>query len=59
MHIVGVLMAPHPLPNINLSREEIGDIVAYIQRFRADKTLPPLLPAPRDGMSKPAFPAPT
>ena len=60
MHIVGVLMAPHPpMPNINLSREEIGDIVAYLQTFRNDQTLPPLLPAPKEGTSKPKFPAPT
>ena len=60
MHIVGVLMAPHPpMPNINLSREEIGDIVAYIQTFRTDQTLPPLLPAPKEGTPKPKFPAPT
>lgn len=60
MHIVGVLMAPHPpMPNINLSRDEIGDIVAYLQTLRADQTLPHLLPAPKEGTPKPKFPAPT
>lgn len=60
MHIVGVLMAPHPpMPNINLSREEIGDIIAYLQGLRADQTLPPLLPTPSQRTPKPKFPAPT
>ncbi len=59
-HIIGVLMAPHsPMPNINLTREEIGDIIAYLQTFRADPALPPLLPAPQEKTPKPAYPAPT
>jgi cytochrome c len=58
-HIAGVLMAPHsPMPNINLSREEIGHIIAYLQSLRTDKSLPPLLPGPTEGTPKPKLPAP-
>ena len=60
MHIVNVLIAPHPpMPNMNLSREEIGDIIAYLQGLRADQTLPPLLPSPSERTPKPKLPAPT
>lgn len=60
MHVVGVLLAPHaPMPNINLSRDEIGDIIAYLQTLRADQTLPPLLPRPQEQTPKPKYPEPT
>ena len=60
MHIVGVLMAPHaPMPNIGLSRDEIGDVVAYLQTLRTDRTLPPFLPVPQEQSPKPKYPEPT
>ncbi len=60
MHIVGVLMAPHaPMPNISLTRDEIGDVIAYLQSLRDDQTSPPLLPRPQEQAPKPKYPEPT
>ncbi len=60
MHIVGVLVTPHaPMPNISLSRDEISDIVAYLQALRSDQTMPPLLPMPQEQAPKRKYPEPT
>ena len=54
--VVSALMQPHvPMPDVQLSRTEIDDIIAYIDALRADRSLPPLLPPA--GAPKPAFPS--
>lgn len=55
--IMNVLIQPHvPMPDMHLSREEMLDIVAYLETLRTDSSLPPLLPkhAP-----KPKYPEPS
>ena len=58
-HIMGVLMQPHPpMPDIHLSREEIQNIVSYLETLRTDKSIPPLLPPTKYG-PKPKYPEPS
>lgn len=57
-HITNILIAPHaPMPDLQLTREEIQDITAYLEELRTDKSGRPLI-APPAG-SKPKFPAPS
>jgi mono/diheme cytochrome c family protein len=55
--IMNVLIQPHvPMPDMHLSREEMLDIVAYLETLRTDTSLPPLLP--KHG-PKPKYPEPS
>ncbi len=56
--IANVLMKPHaPMPDLQLSRQDILDITAYLEELRTDTSVPPLI-APPAG-SKPKFPSPS
>lgn len=47
--IMDALIAPHhPMPDMQLSIEEIASIIAYLETLRTDSSIPPLLgpPAP-------------
>lgn len=49
--IVGMLIDPHPpMPNVRLTRDELSDVVAYLQTLRR----PDLKPLRPDGGNKPA-----
>lgn len=58
MRIFAVLVAPHrPMPNMALTRNEIADIMAYIQELRRKQTgEPPTKSTPR---KKPIYPSPS
>lgn len=48
--IVNVLIKPHaPMPNMQLSRFEILDIIAYLDRLRSADAGPPLLKPAKKG----------
>lgn len=56
--IRNVLIAPHaPMPDMQLSTEEIADITAWLDTLRDPKSGPPLLQKEGDG--KLVYPAPT
>ncbi len=56
--IKGSMILPHPpMPDIQLSNDEIMDIIAYLDTLRTDRTGPSLLP--HKGEDKPKLPAPT
>lgn len=56
--IKGSMILPHPpMPDIQLSNDEMMDIIAYLDTLRTDKSGPSLLPP--KGEDKPKFPAPT
>jgi mono/diheme cytochrome c family protein len=58
-HITSVLIQPHtPMPDIHLSREEILNIVSYLETLRTDKSMQPLLPPTKYG-PKPKYPEPS
>jgi mono/diheme cytochrome c family protein len=43
--VLAALIQPHvPMPDVQLSRAEIDDIIAYLDAIRAEQSLPPLLP---------------
>lgn len=55
-HIANVLIKPHaPMPNMQLSRFEILDIIAYLDGLRRPDAGAPLL-KPRKGGVKPKYP---
>lgn len=55
--IRNVLIKPHaPMPDLQLTNEEIADIITFLDTFRDPKS-PPLLP--RDEGGKPKYPEPT
>ena len=55
-HIANVLIKPHaPMPNMQLSRYEIMDIIAYLDQLRSKDAGLPLLKRPKGG-GKPKFP---
>lgn len=58
-HIATILMKPHaPMPNIDLTRSEIVDLIAYLDALRSDAAGPPLLKD--DGKDAiPDYPEPT
>ncbi len=58
-NIANVLVKPHPpMPDIQLTRQEIHDILAYLETIRTDKSAPPL--SQPDGPDvKPTYPRPT
>lgn len=54
--ILAALIQPHvPMPDIQLSRSEIDNIIAYLDEFRAEQSLPPLQPP--TGGAKPTLPS--
>jgi cytochrome c len=54
--ILSVLIRPHaPMPDIQLSRAEIDNIIAYLDMFRAEQSLPALLPP--TGGAQPTLPS--
>lgn len=54
--ITAVLIQPHaPMPDIQLTRAEIDNIIAYLDALRAEESLPPLLPPA--GAPKSTFPS--
>ena len=56
--IMNVLIKPHtPMPDMQLSRQEILDITAYLDTLRTDKSAPSLLPPKQGG--KPKYPEPS
>jgi cytochrome c len=56
--IMNVLIQPHaPMPDMQLSRQEILDITAYLDTLRTDKSAPSLLPPKQGG--KPKYPEPS
>ena len=56
-HISNVLILPHmPMPDTQLTREEIQDILAYLETLRTNPDGPPLI-APRS--TKPRYPSKT
>jgi mono/diheme cytochrome c family protein len=56
--IMNVLIQPHaPMPDMQLSRQEILDITAYLDTLRTDKSAPTLLPPKQGG--KPKYPEPS
>ncbi len=56
-HIASVLIKPHaPMPNMQLSRFEILDIVAYLDGLRRPDAGAPLLKQRKDG-AKPKYPS--
>jgi cytochrome c len=58
-HITDKLIKPHlPMPDVQLSREEIQNIISYLETLRTDKSLAPLLPPAEQGV-KPVYPEPT
>ena len=58
-HIANVLIKPHaPMPNMQLSRFEIMDIIAYLDQLRRAEVGPPLL-KPRKRALKPKYPNPS
>ncbi len=58
-HVVNVLIKPHaPMPNMQLSRFEILDIIAYLDQLRRSDAGPPLLKQ-RKGDGKLKFPQPS
>jgi mono/diheme cytochrome c family protein len=55
--IISILIQPHaPMPDMHLSREEMLDIVAYLDTLRTDPSIPPLLPK---YSPKPKYPEPS
>lgn len=55
-HIRDVLIQPHqPMPDVQLSNEEILNILAYLDGLRTDATTPSFL-TPGDGVIKPVYP---
>lgn len=58
-HIRNILINPHPpMPDMQVSNQEILDLVAYLETLRKDKSQPPLI-APVPGGQKPAYPKPS
>ena len=58
-HIRNILINPHPpMPDMQVSNQEILDLVAYLETLRTDKSQPPLI-APVPGGQKPAYPKPS
>jgi mono/diheme cytochrome c family protein len=57
--IRNVLINPHPpMPDMQVSAQEILDIVAYMETLRTDKAAPPFLSPAQQGI-KPKYPKPS
>jgi len=58
--IANVLVKPHtPMPDMQLTRREIGDLIAYLDALRDAKSGPPLLKQRNKSGKKPTYPKPT
>ena len=58
-HIRNVLINPHPpMPDMQVSAQEILDVISYLETLRTDKTAPPFL-APSQPGTKPLYPKPS
>lgn len=58
-HIANILIKPHaPMPNMQLSRFEIMDIIAYLDQLRRPETGAPLLKPSKKG-GKIEYPSPS
>ncbi len=59
-HIRNILLQPHaPMPNMNLSRLEIFDIIAYLDELRLEGSGPSLLPDKQQKDMLPEIPEPS
>ena len=57
--IMNILINPHPpMPDVQLTSREIGDVVAYLETLRTDPSIPPLL-SPTEQAPKPKYPVPS
>jgi cytochrome c len=57
--IRNVLINPHPpMPDMQVSAQEILDILAYLETLRTDQSAPPLLTPAQQG-GKPKYPKPS
>lgn len=57
--IRNVLINPHPpMPDMQVSAQEILDVISYLQTLRSDKTAPPFLSPAQKG-EKPMYPKPS
>ena len=57
--IMDTLIQPsHPMPDMQLSTEEILNLIAYLETLRTDPAIPPLI-TPRLPADKPTFPTPS
>jgi cytochrome c len=55
--IRGILISPHkPMPDVQLTRVEIEDIIAYLDSIRDANSGPPLLPDVKKPAEKPELP---
>ena len=55
--IKDVLIRPHtPMPEIQLSNDEILSIIAYLESLRTDKSVPPLI---TPSVTRPTLPTPS
>ncbi len=58
--IASVLINPHaPMPRMQLTRREIGDLIAYLETFRDPATGAPLLKGGKPSGKKPVYPRPS
>jgi mono/diheme cytochrome c family protein len=58
-HITNVLIQPHAaMPDIRLTREEILNLLSYLETLRTDPQIAPLLTPAKPGL-KPAYPSPS
>ena len=56
-HIKGVLIQPHaPMPDLQLTNDEIQSLLAYLQTLRVDQKAPPFVPPPEP--ERPNIPSP-
>jgi cytochrome c len=52
-----LISPPHPMPDMQLTRDEIADVIAYLATLRTAPSAPPW-PMPFDG-ERPKYPRPT
>lgn len=58
-HIMNVLIHPHaPMPDIQLTTDEILSLVMYLETLRTDPAVPPLITVPKE-TPRPVYPEPT
>ena len=56
--IEGTLISPpHPMPDVQLTRDQITDIIAYLDQLRTDRAAPPW--TPRGPGDLPTYPKPS
>lgn len=52
-----LIAPPHQMPDMQLTRSEIDDLLAYLNELRGDSSQPPFHPDP--GAAKPTYPRPS